>query len=138
MRNFIQNLIFKLQRFLYGRYGVDEVSKAAVIISIVLLVFSYILYIPVLYIISILLNLWAFWRCFSKNIAKRAKERQWFISKKQKITNKIQFKKKLHKMKKTHRLYKCKSCKTILRVPKGVGKIKITCSKCHATMIKRA
>ena len=138
MRNFFQNLSYKLGRFMYGRYGVDEISNIAVIIGVILLALSYALSFPLLYIASIAVTFWSFWRCFSKNVTKRAKERQWFLSKKQKIKNKIKFKKDLHKMKKTHRLYKCKNCKTILRVPKGVGKIKITCAKCHATMIKRA
>ena len=138
MRNFIQKLSYKLGKFMYGRYGVDEISNIAVIIGVILMALSYALSFPLLYIASIAITLWSFWRCFSKNVAKRTKERQWFLSKKQKFKNKIKFKKDLHEMKKTHRLYKCKKCKTILRVPKGVGKIKITCAKCKTTMIKRA
>ena len=38
---------------------------------------------------------------------------------------------------KTHRYYKCKSCKTVMRVPKGRGKIEITCPKCRMKVIKK-
>lgn len=138
MRNFLQNLAFKTQSFMQGRYGVDELSNITVIISLVLLALSYAFSFPLLYILSIILAVWAFSRCLSRNITKRYKEKQWYITQKQKLIKKIKFRKELREMKKTHRLYKCRNCKTILRVPKGVGKIKITCSKCKATMIKRA
>ena len=75
---------------------------------------------------------------FSKNHEKRRAELRWYYEKKNKYTNIISSQKKLHQMRKTHRIYKCKNCKTMLRVPKGVGKIKITCSKCKTTMIKKA
>ena len=124
--------------FMQGRYGTDELSRFAIIVSIVLIIISYVFYIPLLYILGIALSLWSLWRTYSKNIAKRMKERQWFLSKKQKITGRFASHKKISATKKTHRLFKCKKCKTVLRVPKGVGKIKITCSKCGNTMIKRA
>ena len=34
------------------------------------------------------------------------------------------------KQRKTHKFYRCPKCKTWLRVPKGRGKITITCVKC--------
>lgn len=138
MRNFLQNLAFRTQSFMQGRYGADELSRAAVIAGLVLLALYYVLQIPLLYFLSIILTAWAFFRCLSRNITKRYQERQWYIKQKQNVIKKIKFRKELREMKKTHRLYKCKNCKTILRVPNGVGKIKITCSKCKASMIKRA
>ena len=134
----MRNLLMRLSRFMMGRYGVDALSKTTILLSIVLVFLSSALSFPLLYFIGILLSLWALLRIFSKNFEKRRKELDWYNKKTQKINKKIKFYKELHQMKKTHRLYKCKNCKTILRVPKGVGKIKITCAKCKTTMIKKA
>jgi DNA-directed RNA polymerase subunit RPC12/RpoP len=38
---------------------------------------------------------------------------------------------------KTHRFYKCPSCKQRLRVPKGKGRISIRCSKCGTSFEKK-
>ena len=38
---------------------------------------------------------------------------------------------------KTHRYFKCPNCKTMVRVPKGKGKIVITCTRCHHEIVKR-
>ncbi len=37
----------------------------------------------------------------------------------------------------TYRFYRCKQCKKMMRVPKGKGKIKITCPQCHSQIIKK-
>lgn len=138
MRNLLMRLNYNLSRFMMGRYGVDALSKTAILLSIALVFLSSLLSFPLLYFIGTLLSLWALLRIFSKNFEKRRKELERYNRTVQKITKKIKFYKELHQMKKTHRLYKCKNCKTILRVPKGVGKIKITCAKCKTTMIKKA
>ena len=39
---------------------------------------------------------------------------------------------------KEKRHFRCKGCGTILSVPRGAGKVRITCPKCGATMEKRA
>ena len=52
------------------------------------------------------------------------------------ITKKVDFFKRKRKDK-THKYYKCPTCKQVVRVPKGRGKIEINCPKCHTKFIKR-
>ena len=52
------------------------------------------------------------------------------------ITKKVDFFKRKRKDK-THKYYKCPTCKQVVRVPKGRGKIEISCPKCHTKFIKR-
>lgn len=138
MRNFLMRLSYTFNRFMMGKYGVDRLSRDIVLASVIFNILSSFLRIPLFYYIGTVLLLWAVFRVFSKNIQKRRAELYKYTELIQKLKKKIQFKKDLREMKKTHRLYKCKNCKTILRVPKGVGKIKITCAKCKTTMIKKA
>lgn len=136
--NFFKNLMYRFQNMMYGRYGLDEFSRFLSIASLILLIFSSVFKMPIFSIVAYLSIIYIFVRIFSKNFDKRRAELWWYIDKKSKLMKKIATQKKLQQMKKTHRLYKCRNCKTILRVPKGVGKIKITCSKCKTTMIKKA
>ncbi len=39
---------------------------------------------------------------------------------------------------KTHKIYKCKSCGQTLRVPKGKGKVKVTCPVCKSSFIAKS
>ena len=39
---------------------------------------------------------------------------------------------------KEHRYFKCPNCGQMLSVPKGKGKIRVTCPKCHAKMETRS
>lgn len=128
----------KLQRFMYGRYGFDELSKVHLIVVIVCMVVSMFLDSSLLYIVSLALLVYCYYRAFSRNIAKRQQEVQVFrnIRYKQRVKwNNF----KLHQQqKKTHRFFKCPQCKQKVRVPKGKGKICITCPKCRTEFIKKS
>ena len=126
MRNFLQRLAYKMQQFMYGRYGMDELGRFLNIAAIVVLIISILPGLRFLYYIAFILMIFVLYRCYSKNISKRAKERQKFLS----IKN-------MWYTRKTHRYFKCKSCKAVLKVPKHKGKIEITCPKCRKKIIKK-
>ncbi len=121
-----------------GRYGVDQLSWALLVISILISILSRILdsqVLAMLYIIPLGIVLY---RMFSKDISKRYQENIKFLNKwnsiKRKINNRIQRIKGL----KYYKYYKCSNCKQTLRVPRGgKGKISITCPKCQTVMIKK-
>ena len=131
----------KLARFMYGRYGSDRLNIFMVIVLLVCAVIN--LFVRTGY-FSVLLTSWEFllliliyFRMFSRKVNKRFAENYKYLSIKNKFTG--FFKKKAQRIKqsKTHRFYKCPGCKTVVRVPKGKGKIKITCPKCGHQFIKR-
>lgn len=127
-----------LKRFMMGRYGVDQLSMVLMGVNIFLSILSRFISNPILNIFYIVMPVIVIYRIFSKNLAKRHQENIKFLkiwnSIKSKVNNKIQRIKGL----KYYRYYKCSNCKKILRVPKGKGKISITCPKCRITMIKRS
>lgn len=120
-----------LRKVMVGRYGVDQLSNVLVILSIILVVVSMITKISMINSFGMAILVVSYFRIFSRNINKRYQENLKFLN----WWNPIKFKwlgfVKRAKQFRTHRFYKCTQCNQELRVPKGKGKVTITCPKCH-------
>lgn len=121
-----------------GRYGVDSLSKFMLGTAVVLLVFAMGFRSNFLNTLACLLVLLCYFRMFSRNYQKRAEENQKFLELKGKAATFLKREKEYFEQRKTHHIYKCPSCKQKIRVPKGKGKICITCPKCHTEFIKKS
>lgn len=130
MQNFFAKINNAARRFMYGRYGMDSLSKTIFVFSLILLLLSSVTRISFLYAIALVLLIWGYFRVFSKNIAKRRRELSVY-------TGKLNLIKSRWRDRKTHRYFRCRACKQMLRVPKGKGKIQITCRKCGVKMQKK-
>lgn len=133
----------KVQRFMMGRYGADELSKAMTIVALVCMILSSLFVkVPLVYSLfywgGAAILVYNLFRMFSKNVAKRYEENQKYRTFRYKIVTKLDAKKKQFEQRKTHRFFKCPSCKQHVRVPKGRGKICITCPRCKHEFIKRS
>ena len=118
-----------LQRFMYGRYGYDQLNW-----------FLLILY-PILYLLSVLTRIGLFntigtvgivlaaFRILSRNFAKRRAENARFMQAASPVIRWWKLRSAMHRDK-DHRYFKCPNCSQQLRVPKGKGKISITCRSC--------
>lgn len=137
MRNFLQNFAYKLQRFMIGRYGTDELNILLSIIGFILVILSFVPPMRFLYIPAFILLLFSLFRSYSRNISARQKERRIYLNLKYKISSPFSLTAKKWRDRKTHKYYRCKKCKAIMRVPKGKGKIEITCPKCANKIIKK-
>ncbi len=129
IRRFLSQLAFRMQRFMYGRYGNDELNKTLLIASLVCLVLS--LFWGLFYLIALFLMGWSLFRTYSKNIAKRQHERRVYVNFTAKIRTKCRLYKRIWTERKTHRYFKCKQCKAVIRIPKGRGEIDVGCPRCH-------
>ncbi len=136
-RQFLTKTVAKYRQFMYGRYGADELSLALVIVSMVLMAISNFDKLKFFYFVALIPLGIALWRSLSRNTNSRYNERLKFLQiiagPKEKIklfTNRI-------RDRKTHKYFTCANCKATLRVPKGRGKINITCPKCGNQMIKK-
>lgn len=119
-----------LQRFLYGRYGVDQLSVFILILYIALTVLNIFIQWPYMFYLYILLLILCYFRIFSRNIYKRRAENQKFMKYYGPVKNWFKDKKERFRDRKTHKYFKCPHCGQRLRVPKGKGEITITCKKC--------
>jgi len=127
----------KFQRFMLGRYGTDAFSKFLIVVVLILWILDLFLVDgPFLYSWSILLIIYAYFRMFSKNITKRYQENVKYLEIKNKVIKKFQSEKSQLQQRKTHHIYKCPTCKQKIRIPRGKGRICITCPKCKTEFTK--
>lgn len=127
-----------LRRFMYGRYGSDQLNVTilivAVVLSLVNSVLTVALHFSAIYrgIVSPFLSLlmyallgYAIFRMFSRNIYRRQRENRKFAQLWSRLRDR------------SNRYFRCPSCKQTVRVPKHRGKICIRCPKCGEKFIRK-
>ena len=111
-----------LQRFMTGRYGTDKLNMyilgGGLIICLLSLFIRVLAVNLALTILSYGLMFWAIFRTFSRNTYKRYRENRRFLMLLDRIKDR------------DHRYFDCPKCRQPVRVPRGKGKIMITCPKC--------
>lgn len=125
---------------MYGRYGLDEMSKFLSSASLVVLLVSMFLASTAktaVFMAAFALLIYSYFRIFSKNYEKRRAENAKFLKFRQPITDRIKLRRDMWKQRKEYRFFKCPSCKAVLRVPKGKGKIRVVCKKCGTAFEKK-
>ena len=127
-----------LVRFMEGRHGVDHYSRFLSIAACVLLVLSLLLDAQILWYASLFLLLYSYFRIFSRNTAKRQAENRKYLTVSYRFTSRINAKKQRWQQRKDFRFFPCPGCKAVMRVPKGKGKIQITCPKCGMQFVRKS
>ena len=120
--------IFK--KFMNGRYGVDQFSMVLLVTSILLMIIGRLTGLSLFIFISYIPLIFSIYRMFSKDIAKRRMENYKFSIFISPIYSKYKKMQRRFKERKTYKYFKCPNCHIELRLPKGKGRIKITCPKC--------
>ena len=123
----------KLSRFFIGRNGQDQLGIFLLVISIIFSFFR----MWELSVVSWVILAIAIFRVLSKNINKRRKENIVFLRMWHSILRPFKNMKEMYNERKFYRIYRCPKCKQKLRVPKYKGKVKVRCTKCNETFIKK-
>lgn len=121
----------RMRGFMTGRYGADQLSRVYLGITMACLVISLFTKWQIFYMIGIVLLVYTYFRIFSKNISKRYEENQKFLNWRYQLAVK-------RNRRKIYRYFKCPGCKQKVRIPKGKGKVAITCPKCHMEFIRKS
>ena len=117
------------QRFMRGRYGTDKLNTLILGIGLIFCLLS--MFMPTGWPVLLLTGLSylfmgvAIFRCLSRNTYKRYQENRRYLSLLGRVKDR------------DHRYYSCPKCRQSVRVPKGKGKIAITCPKCRERFIKK-
>lgn len=128
----------KIQRFMIGRYGVDELNRFLMMVTMVLIVLDLFLRSHVLYLLGALCLILCYYRMLSKKIGKRFEENQKYLNLEFRVKEGFKnLKFKVSQSRQFH-IYKCPGCGQKIRIPRGKGKISIHCPKCQTDFIKRS
>ncbi len=129
MGKFFGKLGDGFRRLMKGRYGSDKLNTAILVVGLVTSLLQ--LFMPTYglkwacMLISYGFLFWAMFRMFSRNVYKRYEENRKYLRFLDKLKDK------------EHRYFDCPRCRQSVRVPKGKGKIAITCPKCKEKFIKK-
>lgn len=137
LKEVFQRFMVKLQQFMVGRYGNDEFTFVLLIVSLVFTFLGNFRHLRFFYFIGMAMIFYSLFRALSKNYEARRKELNWYMRWSEKPKAELKLLGNKFRDRNTHRYFKCKECKTVLRVPKGRGKIEITCPKCRVKTIKK-
>lgn len=120
-----------ISRFMSGRYGFDRLGQALAIFSALCMILAGFLSSKVLTGFAYLAAVWCIYRIFSKNIVYRTNENRKFGELCRALSA---FTKRDRKH---YKYFRCPKCKKTAKVPKGRGKISITCPYCRNEYIKK-
>lgn len=128
-RQLLSKLAMGIRRFMEGRYGTDKLNNvilwAGVIICLVSMFIPNMLVNMIATVLSYILLFWAVFRSLSRNTYKRYQENRRFLQLLGRIKDR------------NHRYYSCPRCHQTVRVPRGKGKIAITCPKCREKFVRK-
>lgn len=127
----------KIIRFMYGRYGVDKLSKHTVFAALLLCIAAMFFRVRVFQLLAVAGIVWSYYRIFSRNAGKRYRE----LCAYEKFLGKVKgFFPKMRRdaaQSRGCRIFRCPGCRQKLRIPKGRGAVEISCPKCRTVFRKR-
>ena len=121
-----------------GRYGTDGLNQFLSILSLVLILLALLTKSSFLTLLGVIPLVLCYYRSLSKNISKRTEENYQFYAVKDRITGKINGLKDQWANRKLYHYYRCPKCRQKLRVPRGRGRIQISCPRCGTQFIKKS
>ena len=122
-----------LQRFMYGRYGKDQLNSALLVFSLTFYGLYFLTGFELCYWVSFVSIAFGLYRALSRNPVRRRAENAKFL---QMAGPAIQWLRM--RRDKEHRYFRCPNCGQQLRVPRGKGKITVTCRSCGAVFEKKS
>ena len=126
-----------LTRFMTGRYGMDQLNTAMMVLYIILYVIYLFTRWMILDFIVLVLLFVTIFRMLSRNLERRRAENTRFLQMVRPALRK--FKSCRSRMQdKEHRYFKCPNCGQQMRVPRGKGRITVHCRACGATFEEKS
>lgn len=131
-----------------GRYGVDQLNRFLLIVTLILIVIDMFLRTRILHFLTVILLIYTYSRMFSRNIQARSAENQKFLQ----ITSRFRGNRNGYgnnsgrqggmsgfwkKKDPDHRILRCPGCGEKLRVPRNAGTIRIKCPHCGEQFTKK-
>ena len=132
----------RFARFMAGRNGNDQLNRFLLIASVALLLLAGLLgrrgLGSLLYMLVLALLGLTYYRMFSRDLYRRRSENERYLREKEKLRAKLRILRERWNQRKDYKFFTCPSCKAVMRVPRGRGKIRIVCHKCGNTFMGKS
>ena len=129
LRQFLAKATAFLRNFMAGRYGMDRLNLVILWAGVIASLLSALIRIPpinlIFWALSYALMILSIFRMLSRNTYKRYQENRKFLQ----IFDRLKDRQ--------NRYFDCPKCRQMVRVPKGKGKIAITCPRCREKFIRK-
>lgn len=112
-----------LARFMWGRYGSDQLNRFLMIVYLIFWVLSVVFRGwtgLVFYALTTVTITWSLWRMLSRNISRRQAENRWYLHQVTRL-----------KDIRRYRYRRCPHCRGMLRLPIKRGRRTVTCNRCR-------
>lgn len=122
-----------------GRCGMDKLNMVLYAAAVILLLISLLLGGTagrLIWTLGALGFAFGVFRFFSRNTVKRSMENQRLLRLESRTKEAISSKKERMSQRKDYCFFKCPSCKSMMRVPRGKGKVSVTCRRCGERFIR--
>ena len=131
-----------LQKTMAGRSGPDELSHFCSVVGWLLVLLSLLLpwavVSTVLCALGVAVTVGSLLRMFSRNTYKRREENRYYLRCRDTVKRKLQQYRLRWAQRKEYHFFRCEKCRTLARVPRGRGKICITCPHCKHEFIRKS
>lgn len=111
------------RRLMYGRNGMDTLANVCLITGLIIYVIAAVFDLRLISLLFFALVIYAYFRCFSKNVYQRRRENAAFVGF-------FALRKKMFKERKEWKYIRCTRCRSYLRVPRNKGTLDVKCPKC--------
>lgn len=119
----------KLQALQFGHYGIDQLTMVLCTLSVLLRLIGTALSLSIFKLVALILCFIGLGRVLSRNISARQRENQLYLEKSYPYLDSLNlWFSSLYD--KHHRYLRCPHCAQRLRVPKGKGALRVTCTRC--------
>ena len=125
------------------RNGLDELNNFIMLVAFIYVIVALFTHKWGFVVAGFVFVLISYLRVFSKNLESRKRENDFYLRYMGSVVDFCRYIKFVIKMKirtirdKEYAYFVCRTCRQVIRVPKGKNKVSIRCPKCNATFIKR-
>ncbi len=130
----------RLAKWMMGRNGMDALNRLLSVLTLILLIVSMFVHgyaARILWSLAVLGLIVVYFRMLSRNVYRRQQENGAYLRQRYKVTSAWRGAVDRWHQRHDYRFFKCPSCRTRLRVPRGKGKINIVCRKCGTSFQRK-
>lgn len=131
-------------RMMSGRYGPDQLGRFLSCVSLICMLLSLLTrgigrgrVGSLFFWLCMALLCWCYIRMFSRNYTARRRENEFYLNKKYALTSRLRLHRECFRQRRDYAFYRCPGCRQLVRVPRGKGKLRITCRRCGYSFEKK-